>query len=87
MYGINTVTAHPQNFVAALNNAPAHGNADGPTTTSYVDDMKNIAKARLQRQVMADPSLARELVAVEASAVYNSRGSLIAALSTRQITV
>lgn len=42
--------------------------------------MKDIRKAKLRRQVLADPSLAQKLVAVEASPVYNSRGELIQSL-------
>lgn len=86
MNGIQNVSAHSF-FSAPMSR---EGQADAGSvrnTSSHIDDMKNIAKARLRRQVMADPSLARELVSVEASAVYNSRGSLISALSTRQLTV
>lgn len=83
MYGIQQATQTPHQFPHAVKDT----NNGLQTASSHVDDMKNIAKARLRRQVMADPSLARELVSVEASAVYNSRGSLIAALSTRQFTV
>ncbi len=85
MYGIQQVSAN--SHVATVMSREGQAGADNArTTSSHVDEMKNIAKARLQRQVMADPSLARELVAVEASAVYNSRGSLIAALSTHSFT-
>ncbi|WP_237559990.1 hypothetical protein [Desulfohalovibrio reitneri] len=44
--------------------------------------MKDIRKARLNRQVLADPSLAGELVATEASATYNASGEVIQAVST-----
>lgn len=46
------------------------------------DQMKSIRKARLQRQVMQDPSLAQKLVAVEATGTYNARGDVIQAVST-----
>jgi hypothetical protein len=42
--------------------------------------MKDIRKARLQRQVMADPSLASKLVSVEATATYNASGNLVQAV-------
>jgi hypothetical protein len=54
--------------------------------THHADMMKSIAKARLRRQVLTDPSLAQKLVSVEASPVYNARGSLIQAVSSRAIT-
>lgn len=44
------------------------------------DMVKQVQKGRLQRQVFADPSLARELVKAEASPVYNSKGTLIQSL-------
>lgn len=86
MYGIQQVSAN-MNVAAVMSREGQAGADSARTTSSHVDEMKNIAKARLRRQVMADPSLARELVSVEASAVYNSRGSLISALSTRSLTV
>ncbi len=52
----------------------------------HADLMKNIAKAKLRRQVLNDPSLAQKLVSVEASPVYNARGSLIPAVSSTAIT-
>ena len=47
---------------------------------SLNDSMKEIRKAKLRRRVLADPSLAQKLVAVEASPVYNSKGELIPSL-------
>ncbi len=49
---------------------------------ALANEMKDIRKARLQRQVMSDPSLAGKLVATEASPQYNASGSLIQAVST-----
>jgi len=49
---------------------------------SNADDMKSIKKAKLERQVMADPSLAQKLVATEATPTYNANGSVIQAVST-----
>jgi HD-like signal output (HDOD) protein len=47
---------------------------------TQADFMKDIRKKKLQREVYADPTLARELVKVEASPVYNARGELIQAV-------
>lgn len=44
---------------------------------SSAEEMKNLQKLRLQREVIADPSKAKELVKLEASPVYNSNGKLI----------
>lgn len=44
---------------------------------SGADEMKSIRKARMHREVMVDPSKARELVKVEASPVYNAKGKII----------
>lgn len=49
---------------------------------ALANEMKDIHKARLRRQVMADPSLAGKLVATEASPMYNARGEVIQAIST-----
>lgn len=49
---------------------------------SLANEMKNIRKARLQRQVLSDPSLAGKLVATEASPQYNASGELIQAVSS-----
>lgn len=49
---------------------------------AMANEMKDIRKARLQRQVMADPSLAGKLVATEASPTYNAKGEVIQALSS-----
>lgn len=53
--------------------------ADRPTKdpANWSNEMKNIRKQRLRRQVLQDPSLATKLVSVENSPVYNSRGELI----------
>jgi len=44
---------------------------------SASDEMKSIHKQRLQREVMVDPSKARDLVKLEASPVYNANGKVI----------
>ena len=49
---------------------------------SMANEMKEIRKAKLQRQVMSDPSLAGKLVATEASPQYNASGELIQAVSS-----
>ncbi|MGE4292067.1 MAG: hypothetical protein AB7E32_07650 [Desulfovibrio sp.] len=48
--------------------------------TTQAESMKSIHKARLQRQVLADPSLAARLVAVESTATYNASGDLVQAV-------
>lgn len=48
--------------------------------SSLSDQMKDVRRQRLRRKVLQDPSLARKLVATEASPVYNARGELIQAL-------
>lgn len=48
--------------------------------SDWSNEMKNIRKQRLRRQVLQDPSMAARLVAVENSPVYNSRGELIQSL-------
>ncbi|MBI9078405.1 MAG: hypothetical protein JEY79_01535 [Pseudodesulfovibrio sp.] len=44
---------------------------------STADEMKNIRKQRLQREVMVDPSKAKKLIKLEASPVYNAQGKVI----------
>lgn len=44
---------------------------------SGAQEMKDIRKQRMLREVMVDPSKAKELVKVEASPVYNAKGKVI----------
>ncbi|MBG0775466.1 MAG: hypothetical protein H0S85_03425 [Desulfovibrionaceae bacterium] len=46
------------------------------------NQMKDVRKQRLRRMVMQDPSLAKRLVAAEASPVYNAKGELIQSLGS-----
>ncbi len=46
---------------------------------SGAQEMKNIRKQRLEREVMVDPSKAKKLVKLEASPVYNAQGKVIQA--------
>ena len=57
---------------------------DRPTKdpSNWSNEMKNIRKQRLRRQVLQDPSMASKLVSVENSPVYNSRGELIQSLGS-----
>lgn len=55
--------------------------------TTDAEMMKDIRKARLQRKVLQDPSLAGKLVATEASPVYNARGEVVQALTTTGMDV
>lgn len=50
--------------------------------SNLAEQMKNIRKGRLNRQVYEDPSLASKLVATKASPVYNASGALIQAVSS-----
>ena len=62
--------------------APRKIEAAKNSNDSLSNEMKDIRKARLQRQVLADPSLAGKLVATEASPQYNASGELIQAVSS-----
>lgn len=53
---------------------------------SQADEVKNIQKARLNRQVMKDPSLAAKIVALESTMVYNSSAELVQGLSASRLT-
>lgn len=44
---------------------------------SDAQEIKDIRKQRMQREVMVDPSKARDLVKLEASPVYNAKGKVI----------
>lgn len=46
---------------------------------SLANEMKNIRRKRAERELLQDPSLAKKLMAVQASAIYNSNGELIQA--------
>jgi len=54
----------------------------GTQGASFADQVKDIRKVRLQRQVMENPELARELVKVEATGTYNAKGDVIQAVSS-----
>lgn len=59
--------------------APTQAEINRPD--SLANSMKSIRKAKLQREVLADPGLARELVAVQATGTYNANGEVIQAVS------
>ncbi|ABB39247.1 hypothetical protein Dde_2450 [Oleidesulfovibrio alaskensis G20] len=52
------------------------------TAVSLADAAKDIRRRHLRRSILEDPSLARALVAIEASPVYNERGRLIQAVTS-----
>lgn len=54
----------------------------GVQSGSFADQIKDIRKIKLQRQVMENPELARELVKVEATGTYNAKGDVIQAVSS-----
>ncbi len=45
--------------------------------SNLADQMKSIRKVRLQRQVLENPEMARQLVRVENSGIYNAKGEVI----------
>jgi len=45
--------------------------------SNVADQVKSIRKARLQREVYANPEMARELVKIESTGTYNAKGNLI----------
>lgn len=65
---------------------PVHGAGSGlrqPRQASDIELMKEISKKQLRRKVYDHPELARKLVVVESSPVYNSKGELIPTLGFR----
>lgn len=48
---------------------------------SLAEAMKDIRKARLQRQTLQDPTIISRLVAMETTSVYNAKGDLVQAVS------
>lgn len=50
-------------------------------TRNNADMVKSIRKVRLQREVLENPEMARELVKVEATGTYNAKGDVIQAVS------
>ncbi len=53
---------------------------------SHADEIKNLQKARLNREVMRDPSLISKIVALESTVVYNSSAQLVQAVSPAALT-
>ncbi len=53
----------------------AHGN-------NLAEQIKSIRKVRLQREVLENPEVARQLVKVEASGTYNAKGDVVQAVAT-----
>lgn len=49
--------------------------------SNIAEQMKSIRKVRLQREVLENPEMARELVKVEATGTYNAKGDVIQAVS------
>lgn len=52
--------------------------AQGPNLSEQI---KSIRKVRLQREVLENPEMARELVKVESTGTYNARGDIVQAVS------
>lgn len=49
---------------------------------SNANEIKNIKRAKMEREVLADPSRAGELVATKSTPTYNTNGSVIQATSS-----
>lgn len=49
---------------------------------SMAEQMKNLAKLRMERAVFSDPAKARELVKTQATATYNASANLVQATVT-----
>jgi hypothetical protein len=50
-------------------------------TSNNAEMVKSIRKVRLQREVLENPEMARELVKVEATGTYNAKGDVIQAVT------
>ena len=57
------------------------GNLSVQNGTNMAQEMKNISKMRLQREVLENPEMAGKLVKVESTTTYNATGDLIQAVS------
>lgn len=44
---------------------------------SMMEEMKQIRKLKMEREVLADPSKAKELMKAESTVTYNAKGALI----------
>lgn len=82
-------TAHPHNTTAIPSTFVPEPSQTPPRRShaagSIPEQMKDIQKAKLRRRVMEDPSLARKLVAMEASPIYNERAALIQAVAVSSV--
>lgn len=75
--GVNNLAAELKNSVQQKENA---GNKQ-----SQADEIKALQKARLNRQVVQDPSLVSKIVALESTMVYNSSAELVQAVSPSKL--
>ncbi|MBG0789397.1 MAG: hypothetical protein H0S80_02750 [Desulfovibrionaceae bacterium] len=53
-------------------------NINSPSNAEHI---KAIRKVRLQREVLENPEMARELVKVEATGTYNAKADVVQAIS------
>ncbi|WP_035244294.1 hypothetical protein [Desulfonatronovibrio hydrogenovorans] len=53
---------------------------------SNAEEIKNLQKARLNRQAVQDPSLVSKIVALESTMVYNSNAELVQAISPSSLS-
>jgi len=70
--------------VANFGGGDPHKVEETSKMVSQADQMKAIRKAKLNRQVLADPSMAGKLVAMSSSPVYNAKGDLIQTVGASQ---
>lgn len=69
------------NLVEAMKVQPAETNVRDGQGQSQAEMMKNIRRARLNRQVLQDPAILGRLVALETTSVYNAKGDIVQAVS------
>ena len=57
------------------------GGFETQSSSNLAEQMKSIRKVRLQRQVLENPEMARQLVKVESSGTYNAKGNVVQAVA------
>jgi hypothetical protein len=55
---------------------------NGAATRNLVEQAKDVRRLRLNREVLADPSMAKKLVSIEASPAYNAKAELIPSVAS-----
>ncbi|WP_051295128.1 hypothetical protein [Maridesulfovibrio bastinii] len=57
---------------------------DNDRGRNLADDLKNLGRKRLQRRIFSNPDMAKELVRLESSPVYNAKAEIIQAVTTNR---